>query len=111
MRGDIYRLKASRTARGHGQQGQRFGVILQADYLPLSTILVAPTSTKCSPASFRPELQIDGVTTRIMVEQTAAIDVESRLGEMVGRLSHTELEAVDRALELVFDLSMGLNGM
>ena len=36
MRGDIYRLRTSRTAEGHEQRGPRYGVIVQSDDLPLS---------------------------------------------------------------------------
>jgi mRNA interferase MazF len=36
-------------------------VVLQADeLLTLSTVIIAPTSTRAHPASFRPEVQIDG---------------------------------------------------
>jgi len=59
---------------------------------------VAPTSTGRRAASFRPETQIDGRPTRIMVEQTSAVDPETRLGEFAGRLSAEEMLAVDRAL-------------
>ena len=98
MRGDVYRLRAPRVAHGHEQQGPRYVVVVQSDHLPLSTWLVAPTSTGRRAASFRPETQIDGRPTRIMVEQTSAVDPETRLGEFAGRLSAEEMLAVDRAL-------------
>lgn len=98
MRGDIYRLRSPRNARGHEQAGRRFAVVVQSDDLPLSTWLVAPTSTGRRPASFRPEVEIDGVSTRILIEQVTAIDPEVRLGEFVGRLTSEELAQVDRAL-------------
>ncbi|TAM87040.1 MAG: type II toxin-antitoxin system PemK/MazF family toxin, partial [Jatrophihabitans sp.] len=44
MRGEIYRLRAPRDARGHAQHGRRYAVVVQSDQLPLSTWLVAPTS-------------------------------------------------------------------
>ncbi|MFA4841099.1 MAG: type II toxin-antitoxin system PemK/MazF family toxin, partial [Agrococcus sp.] len=53
VRGDIYRLKAPRDARGHEQTGSRFAVVVQSDDLHLSTWLVAPTSTGRREASFR----------------------------------------------------------
>jgi mRNA interferase MazF len=79
-------------------------VVLQSDYLRLSSTLVAPTSTAARPASFRPEITLDGITTRVLVEQTQAVDPEIRLGEFAGRLTQAELQAVDRALVAVFDL-------
>ncbi len=104
MRGDVYRLRAPRDAEGHEQAGTRFAVVVQSDDLPLSTWIVAPTSTGRRAASFRPEIEIDGVSTRILVEQLTAIDPGRRLGEFAGRLSLSELAAVDRALAAVLAL-------
>ena len=88
-------------SRGHEQHDKRYGVVVQSDdFLPRSTVLVAPTSTRARPATFRPEADLLGVTTRIMVEQLAAIDT-SRLGNSVGRLTTSEQWAVDDALELI----------
>jgi mRNA interferase MazF len=103
VRGDVHELKAPRDARGHEQRGNRFAVVLQSDLLPLSTLLVAPTSTSARPTSFRPEIEIDGKTTYVLAEQTAAIQPE-RLGRVVGHLSHNEMFAVDAALRTVLDL-------
>ena len=103
MRGDIHELKAPRDARGHEQRGNRFAVVVQSDLLPLSTLLVAPTSTSARPTSFRPEIEINGKTTYVLAEQTAAVQPE-RLGRIVGHLSHTEMTAVNAALRTVLDL-------
>lgn len=105
MRGDVYQLKAPREARGHEQRGSRYAVVVQSDLLPLSTWLVSPTSTSARPASFRPEVEVDGKTTLVLVEQTAAVDPQ-RLGHLVGHLSAAELSAVDNALHVV----LGLDG-
>jgi mRNA interferase MazF len=69
----------------------------------LSTWLVAPTSTSARAASFRPEVEIAGQLTRVLAEQTAAVD-PSRLGESSGHLTLEELRRVDAALRLVLDL-------
>jgi mRNA interferase MazF len=103
VRGDVYALKAPRDARGHEQRGNRFAVVVQTDLLPLSTWLVAPTSTSARPASFRPEIEVAGKTTYVLVEQTTAIDPE-RLGTLVGHLSRHEMATVDEALRVVLDL-------
>jgi mRNA interferase MazF len=66
--------------------------------------LVAPTSTGRRAASFRPEIELNGEQTRVMVEQTSAVDPETRLGEYAGRLSAEEMLAVDRALMDVLGL-------
>ncbi len=103
VRGDVYRLKAPRDARGHEQRGDRYAVVVQSDLLPLSTWLVAPTSTSARPTSFRPEIEIQGKTTHVLVEQTAAVDPD-RLGDLVGHLAGHELASVDDALRTVLDL-------
>ena len=102
-RGDVFRLRLGRR-QGHEQSGVRYGVIVQSDaLLRLSTVLVAPTSTAARRASFRPEIEIDGATTRVLVEQTGAVDV-SRLGHHQGHLTVEEQWGVDLALETVLDL-------
>ena len=105
QRGEVFRLRAPRAVRGHEQGGSRYGVVLQADeLLSLSTVIIAPTSTRAVPASFRPEVEIDGVRTRVLVEQIGAID-PSRLGESHGLLARHELHDVDRALSTVLGLT------
>lgn len=104
MRGDLYRLKAQRDARGHEQSGPRYCVVVQSDDLPLSTWIVAPTSTGRREASFRPAVKIDGVATRVIVEQLTVIDPETRLGDFAGRLSSREMRDVDEALRAVLAL-------
>lgn len=104
VRGDLYRLRAPKEVRGHEQAGTRFAVVVQSDDLPLSTWLVAPTSTGRREASFRPEIEIDGVKTRVVVEQLTVVDPETRLGDFAGRLGAAELRAVDAALLAVLGL-------
>ena len=105
QRGEVFRLRAPRSVRGHEQTGQRYGVVLQADeLLGLSTVIIAPTSTRALGASFRPEVEIAGARTRVLVEQLGAID-PSRLGESHGLLARDELHEVDRALSIVLGLA------
>ena len=103
LRGDIYQFKLPKGI-GHEQHGDRFGVVVQAnEFLPRSVILVAPTSRSARPASFRPEIDIGGQTTRILIEQLGAVDA-SRLGDLSGDLSSEELWGVDEALLTVLGL-------
>jgi mRNA interferase MazF len=89
---------------GHEQRGRRYGVIVQADeLLPRSVVLVAPTSRSARPASFRPEIDVLGQPTRVLVEQVGAIDA-GRLGELVGRVSPDQQWGIDEALLTVFGL-------
>jgi mRNA interferase MazF len=102
-RGEVYRVRLP-LRRGREQAGPRYGVIVQAEQLlGLSTAIVAPTSRSAAPATFRPEIQLAGEPTRVLVEQLRVVDVE-RLGELAGRLGAQEQRAVDDALALVLDL-------
>jgi mRNA interferase MazF len=103
VRGEIFRLRAPRRSRGHEQSGTRYAVVVQSNQLPLSTWLVAPTSTAARAATFRPEIAIDGRLTRVLAEQTVAVD-PARLGNSVGYLSLEEMRRVDAALRIVLDL-------
>ncbi|MCB0980242.1 MAG: type II toxin-antitoxin system PemK/MazF family toxin [Acidimicrobiaceae bacterium] len=103
QRGDVYRLKVPKGV-GHEQQGERFGVVVQSDVmLPRSVVIVAPTSRSARPASFRPEVEVVGEPTRVLVEQLGAVDVQ-RLGRRVGRLAVAEMWSVDEALVAVLGL-------
>ena len=103
-RGDIFTLRLPRGT-GHEQRGLRYGVVLQADaLLPRSVVLVAPTSTSARSASFRPEIEIDGTPTKVLVEQVGTVDV-GRLGALAGHLSPQEQWGVDAALLTVFGLN------
>jgi mRNA interferase MazF len=102
-RGDVHRFRVPKGI-GHEQAGERFGVVVQADeFLPRSVVIVAPTSLSARAASFRPEVTVAGSTTRVLVEQLGAVDVQ-RLGERVGRLAIEELWALDEALLTVLGL-------
>ena len=103
MRGEVYRLGAPKDVRGHEQSGARYAVVVQSDQLPLSTWLVAPTSTSARAATFRPVVEVAGRTTRVLAEQVAAVDPQ-RLGDSVGYLTHEELRRVDAALRVVLEL-------
>lgn len=103
LRGDVYRFKLPRGV-GHEQHGDRFGVVVQAEeFLPRSVVIVAPTSRSARAASFRPEIDVNGQTTRVLVEQVGAVDAQ-RLGDLAGHLSPEELWGVDDALMTVLGL-------
>lgn len=102
-RGEVYELGLPKGF-GYEQGRRRFGVIVQSDaLLPRTVVLVEPTSRSARPASFRPELVVDGETTRALVEQVGTIDV-SRLGEPVGQASAEEMWGIDDGLATVLDL-------
>lgn len=100
MRGDLYRLRPGKDMTGHEQRGPRYAVAIQSDRILLSTLIVAPTSTSAQPAIFRPEIDMDGTRTLVLVDQMRAVDA-SRLEDFAGRLDPAETGEVDRAIKLV----------
>jgi len=102
-RGEIYALRLPKGV-GHEQYGRRYGVVVQSDaLLPRSVVLIAPTSTSARAASFRPEVEIADISTKVLVEQVGAVDM-NRLGDVVGQLTPEEQWGVDAALLTVLDL-------
>jgi mRNA interferase MazF len=103
LRGDVYEFRLPR-GRGHEQRGRRFGVLVQAnELLPRSVVLVAPTSTSARSASFRPEIEVQGEATKVLVEQVGAVDV-GRLGSLVGHVTPEQQWGIDEALVTVLGL-------
>ena len=103
MRGEDFRLRSPCGARGHEQAGVCYAVVVPPDRMPLSTWLVAPTSTAALAATFRPEVSIEGRPTRVPAELTSSVDPQ-RLRESAGHLSFDGLRQVDAALRLVLGL-------
>lgn len=102
-RGDVFSLRLPKGI-GHEQHGKRFGVVVQSDaLLPRSVVLIAPTSTSARSASFRPEIEIEGAETKVLVEQMGAVDT-NRLGDLAGHLSSEEQWGVDAAILTVLGL-------
>ncbi|PZS35531.1 MAG: growth inhibitor PemK [Pseudonocardiales bacterium] len=101
MRGEVYRLPA--RGKGHEQRGRRFAVVLQPDWLSLSTWIVAFTSTSACKTSFRPSVVIGDHETLVMCDQLDTVDLR-RLTESVGFLTVQEMRQVNEALALILDL-------
>jgi len=103
VRGDVHRLRPPRDARAGEQRSARYAVVLQADDLLLSTVLVAPTSRSARPQVFRPTITVRDEQTQVLVEQTTAVSLQ-RLGEFVGHVSHGELVGIEMSLRLALQL-------
>lgn len=101
MRGEVYRLPA--RGKGHEQKGRRYAVVVQSDWLALSTWIVAFTSTSARETSFRPSVTIADRQTLVMCDQVATVDLRC-LTERAGFLTIEEMQRVDDALTLVLDL-------
>jgi mRNA interferase MazF len=79
--------------------------VLQAgDLFALSAVIVAPTSSRAQPASFRPEISVGRSRTRVPVDQLTAVD-RSRLGPSAGTPTWKELAEVDKAIQVVLGLA------
>ena len=103
LRGDVYRFRLPKGV-GHEQHGDRFAVVVQAnEFLPRSVVIVAPTSRSARPASFRPDVDIGGEKTRVLVEQLGAVDTR-RLGDVIGHVTPEEQWGIDEALATVLGL-------
>ena len=61
------------------------------------------TFARTTPRIFRATISIGEDQTQVLVEQTAAVAPE-RVGELVGHVSRTELEAIDTAFRLALQL-------
>lgn len=97
IRGAVYRIDLGRP-RSHEQGGKRFGLVLSPSDSPLSVVTVIPTSTSAGPSIFRPEVEVAGRATRLLVDQVRSIDVDYVVGDPVDYLDRTELAQVELAL-------------
>jgi mRNA interferase MazF len=78
-------------------------VVQANEFLPRSVVLIAPTSRSARPASFRPEIDLLGEETRVLVEQVGAVGT-SRLGDLVGHVTPDQQWGIDEALMTVLGL-------
>lgn len=102
-RGAVYRLKSPRGS--DKRTVAREVVLLQTGELRNPpTVIIAPTSRRVAPGRFRPEIELDGTATRVLLDRLRAVDRE-RLLERVGRLSAREQRAVDEAMAAVLGLA------
>ncbi len=97
IRGAIYRIDLGR-ARGHEQRGRRLGLVVSPSESPLPVVTVVPTSTSAQPAIHRPELEVAGIQTRMLVDQIRSIDIDYVTGEPVDYLSRDQMVEVELAL-------------
>ncbi|MFI8916410.1 type II toxin-antitoxin system PemK/MazF family toxin [Streptomyces sp. NPDC053513] len=104
IRGAVYRIDLGDAKRGHEQRGKRYGIVLSSAPDTWSTVAVVPTSTSAQPAIFRPELEIEGRSTRALADQLKTIDTNYVIGDPVDYLTHEDLEQVEYAVARFLDL-------
>ncbi|MFT3887075.1 MAG: type II toxin-antitoxin system PemK/MazF family toxin [Arachnia sp.] len=97
IRGAVYRIDLGQ-ARGHEQRGRRLGLALSPSESPLSVVTVVPTSTSARPAIHRPELEIAGRPTVMLVDQIRSIDINDLVGDPIDYLTRDQLAEVEQAV-------------
>lgn len=97
IRGAVYRIDLGRP-RSHEQGGKRLGVVLSPSDSPLSVVTVVPTSTSAGSSIHRPELDVAGLLTRLLVDQIRSIDVAYVVGDPVDYLTRDSLAEVELAV-------------
>lgn len=93
----MYRIDCGRP-RGHEQGGKRFGLVMSPSDSPLSLVTVIPTSTSAGPSIHRPEVDVAGRPTRMLVDQIRSIDVDYVVGDPVDYLTRDRLAEIELAL-------------
>ena len=97
IRGAVYHIDLGQ-ARGHEQRGRRLGLVVSPSESPLSVVTIVPTSTSAQPAIHRPEVEVAGRATRMLVDQIRSIDTDHLTGDPVDYLSRDAMAEVELAL-------------
>ena len=97
IRGAVYRIDLGRP-RGHEQGGRRLGLVVSPSDSPLSVVTVVPTSTSAGSSVHRPQLEIEGRQTKLLVDQIRSIDVDYVVGDPVDYLTRDQLAEVELAV-------------
>ncbi len=97
IRGAVYRIDLGRP-RGHEQGGRRLGVVVSPSDSALSVVTIIPTSTSAGPSIHRPEVEIAGRHTRVLVDQVRSIDSDYVVGDPVDYLTRDQLAVIELAL-------------
>jgi mRNA interferase MazF len=97
IRGAVYAVDFGNAKRGSEQRGRRYGIVISPTEFPLSTVAVAPTSTRAQESLYRPRVNFDGRDTLVLTDQIRAIDGQY-VGELVGNLTRDEMAEVEHAL-------------
>lgn len=112
IRGAVYRVDLG-EAHGHEQRGKRLGLVISPSDSELSVVTVVPTSTSAGPSVHRPQLEVAGRETRLLVDQIRAVDTDYVLGEPVDFLTRDAMaeveDAVARYLGVIPDQSPSQN--
>src|SRR5262245_64490759 len=103
IRGAAYRVDLGDAKRGHEQRGRRLGLAISPADMAWSVATIVPTSTKAQPAIFRPELEIAGERTRMLIDQIRAID-KDYIHDLVHCRTRDQMMQVEHALTFYLGL-------
>lgn len=106
IRGAVYRIDLGQ-ARGHEQRGKRLGLVVSPSQSPLSVVTVVPTSTSAQPAIHRPDVEIAGRSTRLLIDQIRSIDTNYLIGDPVDYLTRDQMAQVQLALSHYLGITAG----
>ncbi|WP_113699792.1 type II toxin-antitoxin system PemK/MazF family toxin [Nonomuraea lactucae] len=104
IRGAVYRVDLGDAKRGHEQRGRRLGLVLSPTDMSWTVATIVPTSTSARPSVFRPEVELGGRRTRLLVDRIRTVDTSRVHGEPVHYLGRNEMAAVEHALGLYLGL-------
>jgi mRNA interferase MazF len=105
IRGAVYRVDLGDAKRGHEQRGRRLGLVMSPTDMPWGVATIVPTSTKAQPAIFRPELEIAGAQTRMLVDQIRTIDIDY-IHDLVHYCTRDQMMEVEHALTFYLGLRL-----
>lgn len=97
IRGAIHAVDLGK-ARGHEQGGRRYALVLSPSGMDWSVATVVPTSTAARPAVFRPDVEVAGRPTRLLVDQIRTVDVDYLSPGPVDYLTHEQMVRVEHAV-------------
>lgn len=98
IRGAVYRVDFGNAKRGHEQRGRRYAVVMSPSSMPWNVVTVVPASTTAQTAVFRPELEIMGTKTRLLVDQIRTINIAYVDGDPVDYLEREDMAEVEHAV-------------
>lgn len=105
IRGAVYRVDPGDAKRGHEQRGRRLGLVISPADMPWNVVTVIPTSTVAQPAIFRPELEIAGERTRMLVDQVRTVDTDY-IHDLVHYCTRDQMMQVEHALTFYLGLRL-----
>lgn len=97
IRGAVHRADLG-AGRGHKQGGRRYAVILSPSDVNWSVATIVPTSTRAQRSIFRPELEVMGASTLVLVDQIRTIDVNYLSDDPVDYLTRDQMGDIEHAL-------------